>query len=698
MRYFAISIFISAFLLFQIQPMISKYILPWFGGTPAVWSTALLFFQVLLTGGYAYAYWLIERLKDRKQGFVHMSLLGLSLGLLVATGLIWNTPVTPDSAWKPEGGELPIFQVLKILAVAVGIPYFLLATNSVLMQAWFNRDHPGRSPYRLYALSNIGSLLALVSYPFLVEPNLALHTQANIWSLGYALYALLAIFGAYKTFTRNKAESYEEQVQFSDAGSDTRLSAKILWVFLPACASVLLLAITNQITQEVAAIPFLWVLPLTIYLLSFILTFESERWYSRGWFSLALMIMSGFYIWLILWEPNVNYQTELVIYSLLLFVCCMICHGELVKLRPHPQHLTSFYLRVSVGGALGGIFVNLIAPFIFTGYFELQWGIFACWVLLAILTVYFKPTELKPRAYQASVAIIAACTIAVGYYTTMSRAAYSSKALYETRNYYGILRVNESDKDDERNHAYNLIHGQIYHGWQFTNPDLRLTPTSYFTRESGVGLAFLLHPSRPDPLKVGVLGLGVGTVAAYNQDGDNLRFYEINPAVVALAEGLGGYFSYLTDAAGEITVVLGDARLSLEKELEAGQNQEFDLLLMDAFSSDSVPVHLLTKEAFEIYLQHLNPNGILAINITNRHLDLQPVVVKAAKEFGLAYAIIGHDGDGMESSSSTWFILTQNHEFIENPQISLRRLAIENIPEDFKMWTDDYSNLFKSLY
>lgn len=697
MLYYAISIFFSAFLLFQIQPMISKYILPWFGGTPAVWSTALLFFQIILTGGYAYAYWLVGKFKERKQGLVHMTLLGFSLGLLVFTTFIWESPITPGPGWKPDSVDFPIFQVLKILTAAVGFPYFLLATNSTLMQAWFNRDHPEHSPYRLYALSNIGSLLALISYPILVEPNFALRAQGELWSLGYAVFALIAIIGAYRTFKRKQVDEPENEAQVKDEIVEPGIFVKLFWGLLPACASVLLLAITNQITQEVAAIPFLWVLPLIIYLLSFILTFESRRWYSRAWFSLALIAISGVFIWLILWHPDVHYLTELVIYSLLLFVCCMICHGELVKLRPHPQRLTSFYLMVSVGGALGGVFVSLIAPFIFAGYFELQWGIFACWLLLAIVTSFTKRPSQNPRFHQFSVAMLVIGTVAVGYYLSVSVKNFSALSLYESRNYYGTLRVDEINSDNETYRAYNMIHGTINHGFQFINPEMRREPTAYFTQKSGIGLTYLNHPVRPEPLKVGVLGLGVGAQSAYNQTGDSFRFYEINPAVVDFAEGEGGYFSYLADAPGDVIVILGDARLSLERELERGENQEFDLLVLDAFTSDSIPVHLITREAFMLYLKHLKPNGILAIDITNIHLDLQPVVVHVAQEFGMDYAIIEHDGDGLQSSYTLWAILSKNSEFLASTPISERNQSVENISEDFRVWTDDYSNLFRIL-
>ncbi|GAB4430098.1 MAG: fused MFS/spermidine synthase [Anaerolineales bacterium] len=698
MSYYAVSIFISAFLLFQIQPMISKYILPWFGGTPAVWSTSLLFFQVLLTGGYAYAYWLIGKHSPRKQGLIHMGLLVFSLLLLSATAFFWASPITPGASWRPEGVALPILQVLKILGAAVGIPYFLLATNSTLMQAWFSRDFPENSPYRLYALSNVGSLLALATYPVLVEPNLTLNTQARLWSGGYALFALLGFFGAYQTFKRKQVESpVVEADDQTEVTPKTGWNVKVLWALLPASASILLLAITNQVTQEVAAIPFLWVLPLTIYLLSFILTFDSERWYSRTWFLLALIVTSGLFIWLIIWHPDVYYLTELTIYSALLFVACMVAHGELVKLRPHPRQLTSFYLLVSVGGALGGIFVNLITPRIFTGYFELQWGVFLIWVLLAVVMFLRRDESQKFWLQRGSLALTAVTAAVVGYYMTVSVQRYSSRTYYETRNYYGILRVKDQNRRDETYRAYRMVHGTIVHGYQLINPEVRHLPTAYFTEESGIGITFLHHPKRPGNLRVGILGLGVGAQAAYAQPGDLFRFYEINPAVVDLAEGEGGYFSYLSDAQGEVTVVLGDARLSLERELEMGQNQQFDLLVMDAFSGDSIPVHLITREAFVLYLQHLAPNGILALDITNIHLDLQPIVVTAAKEFGLDYAIIRHKGDGLRSESTLWAILSADKDFMNLPIIRTRQRTVLGLPEEFRLWTDDYSNLFQIL-
>jgi len=698
MPYYAVSIFISAFLLFQIQPMISKYILPWFGGTPAVWSTSLLFFQVLLTGGYGYATWLTGKLKTRMQGLIHMSLLGFSLMVLGVNALSWNSPITPDASWRPMGVELPIAQVLKILGTAVGIPYFLIATNSILMQAWFNRDYPERNAYRLYSLSNIGSLLALVSYPVLVEPNLTLNTQAKLWSGGFVLFVLLGFWGSYQTFKRGLI--VRPQIEATEGNSDvpkSGLMIKVMWALLPASASILLLAITNQITQEVAAIPFLWVLPLTIYLLSFILTFDSERWYSRPWFFLAFAVTSGFFVWLITWYPNIHYLSEVAIYSVLLFVVCMIAHGELVKLRPQPKELTSFYLIISVGGALGGIFVNLIAPLVFLGYFELQWGVLFNWVLLGVMMFLRKEQSQNLWLQRGGLALTLVITVVVGYYTTISAQRYFSRSFYEKRNYYGILRVRDQNRSDETYQAYKMVHGTITHGYQLINPEMRHLPTAYYTEDSGVGISFLHHPKRPGNLRAGILGLGVGVQAAYAQPGDTFRFYEINPAVVDLAEGEGGYFSYLLEAKGDVSVVPGDARLSLERELEMGQNQQFDLLVMDVFTGDSIPVHLITREAFELYLQHLAPEGVLAIDITNIHLDLQPIIVAAAEEFNLEYAIIYTEGDGLRSENALWAILSSNKKFMTIPLIKTRKRTNLSVPKNFRLWTDNYSNLFQIL-
>jgi hypothetical protein len=387
MIYFAVSVFLSAFLLFQIQPLIGKYILPWFGGSSAVWSATMLFFMALLTAGYGYAYGVINRLSERKQGVIHLSLLIASLILLGSTASRWPTPITPDSSWQPVTASFPVWDIFKVLAAAVGLPYLLLATNAPLMQAWFSRRHPDRSPYPLYALSNAGSLLALVSYPFLIEPTLSLTTQARLWSLGYALLAALVACGAVvDLFRRPKTDwTCDRAAQTAMSGLFADRPGKGLmarWVALPGCATVLLLATTSKLTQEVAAIPFLWVLPLALYLCSYVLSFASDRFYLRPLFGIGLLIATGLYVWTDRQGFAAPFGRQIVVYSLLLFVACMVCHGELARLRPHPHRLTAYYLLISVGGALGGVAVNLVAPVVFAGFWELPLGVIGCWTLV----------------------------------------------------------------------------------------------------------------------------------------------------------------------------------------------------------------------------------------------------------------------------------------------------------------------------
>jgi hypothetical protein len=360
MIYFAVCIFLSAFLLFQVQPMIGRYILPWFGGTPAVWSTVMLFFQVLLTGGYAYANWLIR--PNRRREIVHLILLGISAALMIGLGLTWKSPITPGAAWKPTGEVFPVWEIFKLLVISVGLPYFLLSSNSPLMQAWFHRRFPEKTAYRLYALSNVGSFLALISYPVLVEPTLTLSGQGWMWSLMYLVYAGLAGYGALRALRGGQGADPAPAESVSRAETRPGGRAYVLWILLAMAASVLLLAVTSHITQEVAVIPFLWVLPLTIYLLTFILAFSGEGWYSRQWFLVLMFFATLLYGWALVRSDTLNIVVQIAIYAFILFAGGMVCHGELYRLRPHPAHLTAFYLMVSIGGALGGIFINFVAP------------------------------------------------------------------------------------------------------------------------------------------------------------------------------------------------------------------------------------------------------------------------------------------------------------------------------------------------
>jgi spermidine synthase len=696
MALYILSIFLSAFLIFQVQPMIARVILPWFGGTPAVWSTVMLFFQVLLTGGYAYASWLVGRVRASKQGVIHLSILGISLALVAALGFFWPSPITPGGDWKPVQLDWPIWQIFVLLMASVGLPYFILATNSPLTQAWFTRAFLGKSPYWLYALSNVGSLLALVTYPVLIEPMLTLQQQGWVWSGGYVLFALLAGFGAVRSARQAAREADQAGDLPHQAGvASPPVFTQILWLLLSAAASLALLAVTSQLTQEVAVIPFLWVLPLAVYLLSFVLAFSSAGWYRRPLFSVALAVLSVAVTWL-LWDSRVGIALQIAIYSLFLFVFCMVAHGELYLLRPDPAFLTRFYLMVSLGGALGGILINFVMPLVFNSYWEFYIAWVLLWILLAVLTFVRPTTGLAGRWRFAHDVMVGAMALLVVCVSLLTIYQISGSDLYVERNFFGVLRV----RFDEDSNAYRMVHGATVHGFQFIDASKHDMPTSYYWRGSGVGLALLNHPRYGQGMRVGVLGLGVGTLAAYGQPGDQYRFYEINPLVIDLAQGRGGYFSFLKDSKADVDVVLGDARISLEQELAAGKRQGFDLLVLDTFSSDSIPVHLITREAFALYLEHLAPDGIIATHITNRNLDLAPVLVQIARVFNLSLVMVDvkpEPGLSADGFPSRWMLLSRDPDLLSAPEILAHATPITQPASGLRLWTDDYSNLFQVL-
>lgn len=684
---FAVSIFLSAFLLFQVQPMIGKFILPWFGGTPAVWSTAMLFFQLFLTGGYAYAYWLV---KQRRQGWIHAGLLASTLALLTALGLWWPSPVTPSADWKPAiGVEMPIPQLFFLLTVSVGLPYFVLAANSPLMQAWFSSLFPKQSYARLYSLSNIGSLLGLLAYPLVIEPWLSLRAQGWTWAGGFLIFAILV------GWVGLNAQGRQRPVENQDISAVTTDKPSIammgLWAILGAVASTFLLAVTNQITQEVAVIPFLWILPLALYLLSFILTFSDGPWIQRRLYALLFALTSLAVLYVLANAATLNIFIQITVYSALLFLACMISHGELYLLRPSSKYLTTFYVMVSVGGALGGIFVNLVAPFIFTGY----WEFYLAWLLtMVILVVSLLPQWNRPQFRSAVLwasFVVATVGIMVGFNPY-------SNALVAVRNFYGLIRVKEWNSVSGRGDGYVMIHGVTIHGTQYLAPEWRDEPTIHFTSDSGLGLVLENHPKKGNGMRMGVLGLGIGMMTSYAEEGDAVRYYEINPAVVEYAGGKGGYFSFLADSPADVSVVTDDARLALERELVEGKPQNFDILILDTFSSDAIPAHLITREAFDIYLQHMTPDGILIAHISNRHIDLRPVLYGLAQEFGLTGLVVDTPGnDAIDSYPSRFVILSPNPQSLQIPALQERSVPLDASFGTVRLWTDDYSNLFQII-
>jgi SAM-dependent methyltransferase len=675
---YGLTIFISAFLLFQVQPVIAKMILPWFGGGAAVWTTCMLFFQLLLVGGYLYAHWTTRALGARTQAIVHAVLLVAAAAAL---------PIIPDAGWKPAGDGDPGLRILGLLAVTVGLPYFVLSTTGPLVQVWYSRANRGAMPYRLYALSNLGSMLALVTYPIAVEPWLPTRAQALGWSGAFVVFAVACGALAW----RSREATWEVTASPLEGASARPTFARyVLWAALAATASVLLLAFTSHLSQNVAPIPFLWVLPLALYLLSFILTFDGRGWYSRKYYLPLLAAgLAGVTATLHADFRHSPLWVMLPVYAGTLFVACMVCHGELVRRKPAPRYLTAFYLAISVGGALGGVFVGLIAPRFFADLYELPAGLVAMAALAAIVLAFDRDAFPGVRVWRSAVLGTAVLAGALAGTLAWIYAGSAADANVRVRNFYAAMRVWDSGEGSEVQRV--LTHGSITHGKQFIAPERRKWITSYYGETSGVGRA-ILAAGREGPVKVGVIGLGTGTLAAYGREGDTFRLYEINPQVVDLATK---QFSYVADAKAKAKVetVLGDARLSLEREPPQG----FDVLAVDAFSSDAIPVHLLTAEAFETYFRHLKPGGVLAVHISNRYLDLKPVLRQAAASFGREARLVDEDSDGDRGVyGSTWVLIANDPKAFED---KLLEGVIEPLPEDkpVRLWTDDYSDLWRIL-
>jgi SAM-dependent methyltransferase len=664
MLLYALTILVSAFLLFQIEPIVAKAILPWFGGSANVWTTCLLFFQIDLLLGCLYAHAVVRYLRPKTQVMLHIGLLAASLLVL---------PVVPAAAWKPTGHEDPILRILGLLAVTIGIPFFLLSTTGP--QAWYARRFDGAIPYRLYALSNAGSMFALIGYPVLVEPTFTTRFQAMAWSLGYAAFIALCGITAYsvRNYSGQKAVA---EAEIPAQAPDWKLH--LWWVLLPACASVLLLAITNFLSQDVAAIPFLWVLPLSLYLLSFILCFDREGWYRRSaflkFFAVALVATAygirGS-------EEGLSVKGAIPAFCANLFIFCMVCHGELVKLKPHPRYLTSFYLMISAGGALGGICVGLVAPNLFAGFFELQIGLAATAVLVVLR---FR----RPTRQWAAVAFATLCFVA---YLGIQIGQSAKGVRVMARNFYGGLKV--VDQNQPPDTVRIEMHGTINHGQQYLDAQRRDRPISYYSRDSGVGMALREAWDR-GPNRVGVIGLGAGTLAAYGRPGDVYRFYEINPLVIRLARS---QFTFLEDCKAHVEMALGDGRLSLARE----PSQQFDVLVVDAFSGDSVPVHLLTREAFDLYFRHLKPAGVLVVHVTNKYLALAAVVHRIAGALGKQDRLVEDPGNPAAATfPSSWVLVSGRACVFDQAEIRAAGKRVEDRPR-LRIWTDDYSNLFQIL-
>ena len=635
---FALTIFTSAFLLFQVEPLISKAILPWFGGSPAVWTTCLLFFQTLLFAGYAYAHLSTRLCPPRVQALLHLGLVALALVLM---------PLSPGAHGRPSGDADPTLGVL-----------------------------------------------ALVSYPFVFEPAFTTETLARLWSWLFAGYAgLLAVLAWPRLRLEGSAPGLVSGSIHPDAVAPT-WRARTLWVALPAFASVLLLATTNHVCENVAVIPFLWVAPLALYLLSFVIAFDGPRWYARRGFAVAGVVLA---LAVGCVDPlddllgavglRLGFRELLLLDFGLLFVVCMLCHGELVRLRPSSDRLTEFYLLVAFGGALGGLLVSVVCPAVFSTFLEWSLGSLVAFGLSA--AVLFAATP-SPAWRSATGRVAVGLLLALGLAGIGYCQIDDDPPLAEARNFYGTIAVYDVDPADRAAHHYSLMHGMVVHGRQFRAPEKQDLPLAYYAPRSGVGRALEFFASAPD-LRVGAVGLGVGTLAHYAHPGQHLTFYEINPAVIRFAEK---YFTYLSHCGPACDLVLGDARLSLERQ----EPQNFHVLVLDAFSGDAVPTHLLTRQALDTYQKHLRPDGVIAVNITNRQLDLAPVLEGLAEHGGFKTIRVFSPDDGpAQLFHADWMLLTKNERFIRATPPAPPPTLPKPKPKRPLLWTDSFSNLFQLL-
>jgi hypothetical protein len=664
---YALTIVLSAFLLFQLQPVMGRMVLPWFGGSAAVWVTCMLFFQALLLLGYLYAHGLVTRVAPSRQKLVHVLVLAASIAVL---------PLSASTQWKPIDGSDPTLRILALLFASAGLPYFALATTSPLLQAWFVRTRGGEVPYRLFALSNLGSMAGLLSYPLLIEPTLTLRQQSLIWSCGYALFALLCAALAWRAGGAPSAAIARETSAHAGAGTNLR------WIALAFLPSALLLAVTTHLTQNVAPIPLLWVLPLALYLLSFILCFESTRWYRRGvWLPLLVVALASMAGALLDNGRLLGLAWMIPLFCGGLFTVAMVCHGELAALKPAPALLTRFYLLIAFGGMLGGLFVGIAAPHLFPAYYELPLLLLVTPVMIWVLRRGDSQAWSNRARWRQGAIAVALLGLAVALAWRPAVVIQESRAMM--RNFYGALRTKDWVGDTERRRS--LHHGRIIHGMQFIGDARRLWPTTYYASNSGMGIA-MLETERPGR-RIGVIGLGTGTLAAYARAGDTLEFYEIDPNVLDLAQH---EFTYLADTPAKIQHSIGDGRLVLERQAP----QQFDVLVMDAFSGDAVPLHLLTREAFQLYSRHLKQDGLLVVNVSNRYVNLAPVVKRAAQTIGMDARLVETWGDAARVYyGASWVLATRSSEFFARERLKNAKPIVSNLA----IWTDDYSSLFSVL-
>jgi hypothetical protein len=688
---------------FQIQPIVGKLLLPSFGGGASVWTTCMFFFQSMLLAGYGYAHLLTNIPQPRRQAVVHASLLVISMLFL---------PVSIAGAEFSAGTPNPVTLIFLALLVSIGFPFVMLASTAPLVQKWSSITRPLHSPYRLYALSNAGALLALLGYPLLIEPNMSLRTQSIVWSVGYAAFVVAILAAARLVWVRHDRAAkrlrgdMNKEVGATSRRKNTPLAAA-LTVCLSAFGVVVLLAITNEITQNVAPIPFLWILPLVCYLLTYIIGFSGEQWYDRAiWGSLFVVAASSLII-LHFFATSFSIVPVVVAYLLVLFCACMVCHAELYRLRPGTRQLTSWYLLIALGGALGGAFVSVAAPAMFAKYWETLAGVFLIYVVFGVVVLRDDRGRRTTRAgenipaLQVTLERWAMRLFAIGWvsglflFPAVVMQLNTLRVEYDiasSRNFYGLLNVRDVISDGVARRI--LVDGTTIHGFQLLEESGRNTPTSYYGANTGIA-AVMENVERTEAgLRVGIVGLGTGTLAAYGQSPDEFCFYELNPAVVDVAKR---YFSFLQDSRANVDIVPGDGRISLERELRQSGSRQYDVLVIDAFNSDAIPVHLLTVEALELYWSHLKPGGVLALHLTNNYLDLVPVASNLGDRMGKEVLLVTTPRDIGVSSAADWVLLLEDSGRISGRMTGDASTSELTLPGLGRVWTDDYSNLLGAL-
>jgi hypothetical protein len=757
---YALTLFLSALLLFLVQPLIGKLIVPLLGGSPAVWDACMVFFQATLLAGYAYAHYSANWLGERRQAPAHLAVLLLPAAVL---------PLGVSPGLVPSGGGNPIAGLLLLLLASAGLPFFAVAATAPLLQRWFaNTSHPAaKDPYFLYAASNAGSMLALLGYPIVVEPRLTLSQQRMAWSIGYGvLVGLLAVCAL--LFRTSPVPANDKGLVTPPAGDDEPIPLRraLRWVALAFVPSSLMLGATTYITTDIAAIPLLWVLPLALYLLSFILVFSRMMARVHRFAVLGLPVLLLLLVFLMVSHFQARMWTVILVHLVTLLVVATVCHGELAEDRPPARRLTQFYLLMSLGGVLGGLFNVLLAPLLFTSTAEYPLALVAAALLMPRLRAADGPARpltrwldfLLPaglgllllgftlvcygRQLPAVSGLMATVVTALGGRSGLNPASlmsifcyappimliyvlverpvrfglavaavflvcslpeeFDGTMLYRDRSFFGVLTVtggyDPSGKDGNHS-SHRLYHGNTLHGKQFDD-ELSSEPTTYYSRTGPIGRLIGVLPGQSSPRDVAVVGLGTGTMAAYARPGDHFTFYEIDRAVKALSFDQDRYFTYVADAkrlGAEVDIVLGDARLSLDRERREGSSRKYDLIVVDAFSSDAIPVHLMTRQALRIYRARLKDDGVIAFHTSNKYLALEPVVGNVSTAEGMACLMMSDDDAGSTEVGrvpSTWVMVAGREKcfgtLVDDPHWM-------RPPHNARVgvWTDDYSNLLR---